>query len=480
MKLINQFNDFLSDIVNLNSTRITLLENSVTAIQNLISNSNWAPEIIGFEQQGSWAHKTIIKPLSGNPFDADVLVLVRPVEEWEAKDYLNELYDVFRNNEIYKNIVRRYSHCVTIEYTGERKIDIAPCIQARVLNNVVEVCNRNTNEFETSKPLEYTDWLIDRNAIVGHNNFRKATKLLKYLRDIKTTFTSPSFLLTTLLGMQVYASDRDSNTFPDFPTTLKTLINRLDDWLQLNAYLPTVRNPVLYEEIQSDCWDQTKYTNFRLQINKYRKWIDEAYDEEDKEESIGKWQRVFGDEFAKQEAVAKARDVSESALALYRHTTIGEGVNDLVGLVKKIGSVALPAWFSRLPHMQRPKWQVSRTLTLTVSIQAHLYNNKNSQSLQQVFSLQPLRPGYWIKFEARNNMNLPFPDSYRIEWRVTNTDKAAENAGALRGNFYSSDIGNSRWEQLSYRGVHLAEAFLINKTDQKLIGKSSSFYVVIE
>lgn len=132
MKHLSQFNEFLSDVVNLNSTRVTVLESSVTAIQNLINNSDWAPEVIEFKPQGSWAHKTIIKPLSGNPFDADILVFVKPVDEWEAKDYINELYNVFRSNEKYKNIVRRYSHCVTIEYTGERKIDIAPCVQARV------------------------------------------------------------------------------------------------------------------------------------------------------------------------------------------------------------------------------------------------------------------------------------------------------------------------------------------------------------
>jgi len=480
MKLLNQFNDFLLDVVNLNSTRVTLLENSVNAIQNVISNSGWEPEIIEFKPQGSWAHKTIIKPLSGNPFDADILVFVKPMDEWEAQDYLNKLYDVFRNNETYKSIVRRYSHCVTIEYVGERKIDIAPCINARLFTNTIEVCNRDNNKFETSKPSEYTDWLIDKNAITGNNNFRKATKLLKYLRDIKTTFTCPSFLLTTLLGMQVYDSDKNTNTFSDVPTTLKVLINRLDDWLQLNAYLLTVRNPVLYEEIQSDCWDQTKYSNFRLQINKYRKWIDEAYEEEDKEESIGKWQRVFGDEFAKQEAVAKARDVSESAVSLYHNTTIIEGVNDLVGLVKKIGSSALPSWFSRLPHMKRPRWPLSKALSLKVNVMANLYSHKNSQSIQPVLSLQPLVSGCWIKFEAKNNMNLPFPDSYKVEWRITNTDKAAENAGALRGDFYHSDIGNSRWEQLTYRGVHLVEAFLISKAEQMLIGKSAPFYVVIE
>ena len=37
-----------------------------------------------------------------------------------------------------------------------------------------------------------------------------------------------------------------------------------------------------------------------------------------------------------------------------------------------------------------------------------------------------------------------------------------------------------RWERLSYRGVHMVEAFLIRKSDDTLVGRSAPFYVVIE
>ena len=37
-----------------------------------------------------------------------------------------------------------------------------------------------------------------------------------------------------------------------------------------------------------------------------------------------------------------------------------------------------------------------------------------------------------------------------------------------------------RWEQLSYRGVHMVEAFLIRKRDDVQIGKSEPFYVVVK
>ena len=63
---------------------------------------------------------------------------------------------------------------------------------------------------------------------------------------------------------------------------------------------------------------------------------------------------------------------------------------------------------------------------------------------------------------------------------MTNTDEAARRANALRGDYYRSDEPGIRWEQLSYRDVHMVEAFLIRKADDTLLGKSDPFYVVIE
>jgi len=163
MKLIRLFDEFLSDTVNLNQTRFDELESSINAVQKFISNSEWQPKILSYKPQGSWAHKTIIKPLTDYPFDADLLVYVDPINNWEAKDYLDSLYSEFRSNATYNEKVRRYSHCITIEYAKERKIDIAPCVKERLTPNTYEVCNRNTNAFEQSNPKQYTDWFIEQN-----------------------------------------------------------------------------------------------------------------------------------------------------------------------------------------------------------------------------------------------------------------------------------------------------------------------------
>jgi hypothetical protein len=82
VKLVELFRVFLADTVNLNATRINLLDDSVDAVRKWVRNSDWGPTIIDFLSQGSWAHKTIIKPIDGAPFDADVVIFVKPQENW--------------------------------------------------------------------------------------------------------------------------------------------------------------------------------------------------------------------------------------------------------------------------------------------------------------------------------------------------------------------------------------------------------------
>lgn len=57
---------------------------------------------------------------------------------------------------------------------------------------------------------------------------------------------------------------------------------------------------------------------------------------------------------------------------------------------------------------------------------------------------------------------------------MTNIDETARRANALR------DEPFVRCETLSYRGVHMVDAFIIRKADNMLAGMSNPFYVVIE
>jgi hypothetical protein len=62
LTIADHFEAFLLDEVNLNKSRIDTLVKRVETIQTFVGKSDWAPKIIRFSPQGSWAHKTIIKP----------------------------------------------------------------------------------------------------------------------------------------------------------------------------------------------------------------------------------------------------------------------------------------------------------------------------------------------------------------------------------------------------------------------------------
>lgn len=481
MKLKDHFATFLSQEVNLNVTRLGLLEGSVEALKTVVCDSAWPPRIRGWAEQGSWAHETIIKPVKDGPFDADLLVYVEPVEGWDAKRYLLELKAVFSGLSVYEDRVRRFSHCVTIEYAGERKVDIAPVLVDRGGVTRLEVCNFDTNTFERTEPKLYTDWLIQRNGWTGGNGLRKVTRLLKYLRDIKTTFTCPSVLLTTLLGERITASDAYNTTdFEDLPTALRTIVRRLDDWLQANVSRPTIYNPMLLAETLSGAWDDTRYANFRDRIHTYRAWIDDAYEETDRDESILKWRRVFGDEFASAVVVEKVDRLADEATLI---TEVAAAGADLVERFARLGRLALPRGFDRrLAHKQRPTWSALASPAFHVRVEATLHNGRNGVWLDSVEPGRtlPLPKGRYLNFKARTQTGLPLAGDYRIHWRVTNTDAAARKAGCLRGGFEASNDGSTRWEELTYRGVHTVEAFVVRQRDNVLVTQSDPFYVVVE
>lgn len=276
------------------------LERRVRAVQRFLGDADYGARIRRFSPQGSWAHGTIIRPpRERNEFDADFLAIVEEVEEWEPKEYVNALYRALSASKRYKDKVQHRTRCVRLDYSGDFHLDVVPCIERKgLIWTTYLVTNRDANRMESTAPEAYSEWLRDRNALAGHNMLRKVIRLAKYQRDIKTNFSVKSILLTTLLGERI--TDRDGysrSEFADVPTALRTLFGRLDDWLQGRWGMPWVANPVLPDEDLARHWDRRQFEHFRSMIHKYRRWIEDAYAESDRVESLRKWRRVFGEEF---------------------------------------------------------------------------------------------------------------------------------------------------------------------------------------
>ena len=122
------------------------------------------------------------------------------------------------------------------------------------------------------------------------------TRLLKFLRDHKRTFTAKSILLTTLIGDTV-RGEYDAENFNSVALALKTVANRINEFLQANPTMPTITNPVLPSEDFNRHWDERKYQNFRETFKRYNDWINDAYDATEHNDSVKKWRKIFGDKF---------------------------------------------------------------------------------------------------------------------------------------------------------------------------------------
>lgn len=476
MKLVSHFDDFLKDAVNLNQTRIDTLEERVGAIETFLRNSDYEPTIRSFSKQGSWAHKTIIRPKNGKEFDADLVVYVYPVEGWAARDYILDLRQVFLDSERYRDKAKLKTRCVRINYAGDFHLDVVPIIIQRDPKTAVitgyRACNRVDDVFEASDGDGYAAWWSEQDAL-ARGQLRKITRLLKYLRDIKGTFSAKSVLLTTIIGERITGIDELlPKKFTDVPTALKTIVGRLDQWLREHKEMPNVTNPALREESFTRKWAEEQYQTFRDKIHDYRKWVDEAYDEQDRDESIRKWRRVFGDEFAKGETVDRA------TTALIRLAESIAPGRDLVSLVLSYGRGILVRMPCSFLHVEPPPRMSGKQIP--VRVEACEKHTADGPAARTFYNGDDIDAGSGVEFHAIQNTGMAFSgEYYEVRWQVVNTDRAAAESNDLRGEFNPSKPHGVRYERTKYRGVHWAQAFLINKRTRLCDGVSPRFFVVI-
>ena len=309
---VNDFNEFMREHVNLNPSRYERLKRSDKAVSEYLSQN-----LVGYirtERQGSYALGTTIRPVKDtDEYDVDRLVYVEYDDSKGPKDYIDDVYKCLKANGNYADKVHKNTRCVTVNYEGEFKMDVVPCI---TYDGNHFICNRKTNEYEETDGTGFRDWFNDKNRLTN-GNLKLATRLLKYLRDHKETFTAPSILLTTLIGNTVHDWEGDAQ-FKTVPDALLTVITRMDEFLRSHPSMPEIHNPALPSETFTRHWDQAKYSHFRDMVASYARRIKEAYEDGDERSSVKKWRELFGDAFGSLKAMAAAAAAPATAPRVVR------------------------------------------------------------------------------------------------------------------------------------------------------------------
>lgn len=434
MKFIPQFRDFLRDTVNLNDTRLSQLEDRVGAITRAIKGDELGTRIEDTHKQGSWAHRTIIRPQHGREFDADFLIQLEEQPAWEPREYVNRVREVLDNHSTYAGKVARKARCVRVDYAGDCHVDVVPFV---VRADGGQIIYRTDNAFEPTNPTGFTDWYRERNKLTD-GDLKRVIRLVKYLRDIKGTFSVKSVILTTLLGDRVNLLKSYGADYSDLPTTLATLMDDLAAYLELNPTMPPrVRDPSDDAGLRTfdHRWDPTTYPNLVKQIRYYADKINDALAEDDRVTSMGLWRDVFGDAFAEdlREAAALA-SVSKAA----RMRAPKERFIDEAPFGYKIAS-PLPA-----------------TATIHATVVPKAGFRKRGDLAARGHQVERRRE---LVFKVTHTADRARPT--QLYWKVRNRDHEAADAGDLRGEIRRDEGAWQLKEQTSYRGSHYVGAYII-------------------
>ena len=199
MKLLSYFDAFLKNTVNINDSRLRDLNDRVNTLYDvLLKDSEIGHLITGKNPQGSWAHRTIIKPIQGNEFDADFLLIMEEQNNWTPRSYINNVYAALRQHGTYKDKTKKKNRCVRVVYANDCHIDIVPFVELADGRKVIT--NHETDEWEETDPDAFTAWL-KRQDDTAQKNLRLVIRLTKYLRDHHMHFKrTKSVILTVVLG----------------------------------------------------------------------------------------------------------------------------------------------------------------------------------------------------------------------------------------------------------------------------------------
>lgn len=296
------FSTFLSDEVNISQARLDLLMQRVDSVYSALRADSEMGSIVRDKiPQGSWPHRTIIRPRAGTEFDADFLLLLDEVPGWEPHHYPDAVYAALNRHPTYTGMPNgRRTRAVYLEYSPQNDIgchlDIVPYV---IINGRGYIIDRPNNDWETTDPVGFTTWMAERDAIT-HGNFRKVVRLMKYYKVHRNSFNGVrSIILTTLLGMQVssWAEAVAPGCYTNVPGTLLKVVTDLDSYLQAHPFKPSIPNPGGDGTTFDHRWAQPTYSNFRDRMNKCAEEMQAASAETDPQASMKLWQDILGPSF---------------------------------------------------------------------------------------------------------------------------------------------------------------------------------------
>lgn len=431
---IKEFNVFLRDHVNLNQSRVELLHTRTSSLDTALEESTALEDKLdgSLVPQGSFAHRTIIKPRSGNDFDADVLLPMVEQDDWPAAKYTVELKKALDAVPRYSGKTELGKRCVTIQFANSFHIDVVPFIERS--DGKTYITHRTRDEFLRQDPTAFSDWFQDQNRVTGGHLVR-TVRLAKYLRD-RSSILVPSVVLAALLAERV-KSFAGVNDYTNVATTFVGLLEDLRDYLD-----PLWAPPWVDDRIGQNLADrltQTGFDNLKSQLKTWARQARAALDAP-ADESVEKWQKLLGENFG---ASSSATATVMLAAAAPHQTAELTYENQAVPGEKSIADHGFPERIDRTARF-RIIGRMSSTRT----------GRGRYRPLPANGNLVPI--GRSLRFEVTT---CDVPEPYDVYWKVRNAGPAAARQKAFRGEIVKG--GPVLHESSDFPGAHWVQAWIV-------------------
>lgn len=431
---VKDFNEFLREHVNLNQARVDTLQKRVSILDEYLSEKSSLADIFDGEviPQGSFAHKTIIKPYTGNDFDADVLLPMEEQSDWEPKKYIIELHKDLQSSSKYVDKVSLGKRCVTINYANDFHIDVVPFVErADGLNYIT---HRLDNEFIRQDPVAFTQW-IKLKAQTTNGHLSRVIRLVKYLRD-RSSIDVPSVVLTALLAerVSVFASAED---YPNVATAFTILLEALNEYIGFMA-----SPPFIDDHAGGNLADRVTQTDFQNLKSQVRTWAGKARKalDADGNDSVEAWQKLLGLSFGSS-ILSSARyefsNTSNSSRIETYENQLAPGEETLEGAFG-IRTELDPKYHMRVVGRFSPR------------------ANRKARHRPMTAHGDHVPIGRELTFSVEA-CNVPEP--YEIYWKVRNSGAEAARLQNFRGEIRKE--GKKITEHSHFAGSHWVEAWVV-------------------
>ncbi|WP_143861550.1 nucleotide-binding domain-containing protein [Nocardia amikacinitolerans] len=435
------FNKFLNDTVNIDSTRLGYLDQRVDSITEALKTSSALDgRVLDTIPQGSWAHRTIIRPPTGLEFDADFLVHLSEDTDWNdnPRRYANAIWNALSGHSTYGSMAKKKDRCSRVIYANDCHIDIVTYV---ILSDGREVIvNSKCNEFEDTNPIGFSEWIQEKDSLTK-GNLRKVLRLLKHLRDHQDSFNLKSVLLTTLVGNIVDGwRTAGDDYYKDVPTTLLHLVGDLNKWLGYQAGKPYIVDPSCPTTSFDHRWTESEFESFRDKFNEIAIKVHDAYHVSTVKESIEYWREVFGNSFPDS---ATTSTTASAGTALPRPSTLKSSRD------------------RRAPKEQfiEEMFPVSEIFSLRIDCEVSEPAHINRRERRQLRA----RAGHVPKQHSLRfyMVETSVPKPFDMYWKVRNYGTEAEARHQLRGEIIKDSGSLTRTESTSYAGHHYVECYIV-------------------